>query len=1201
MADVKQHIQLKGGWNTDDHIGDFPPGDWRDLWDMRVGASAEESAGIAESMLSDNKETYPQSAPTYPTDGSSSKYLGKAADLGNRKIYLFFHTQGGGDDYIVEYNAATGQWAVVLRDENDLLGFDEDYPILDARVLNGVLFWTDNNQQPRQLNITRAKNYQANGLAGYDFYSLYGWVLTYSTDDIVVYGASIYKSLQDNNVGKIPPDEPTWWTEVDEIDDCYPYLDADILDFDARPPKYAPTVEYHTDNSRKTNNIRGKLFQFAYRHIYRDGRRSVFSDASKVAIPQNEEYNNGEYVDNMSLNNFLSVIVYTGSMEVKSIVIIVRNSEDTSTWYKAGTVQMYSEAGERLARHNSYTYFHFYNDIVKTAVSTSDIGRAYHWVPQKCRGLEIIEDNRIIMSNLQEGYDHVNLIVEASVTKQDLGTQPPSFTHLVRGPVPVDIISRTIFKRQVIFDLPEIADPSKYDQATFVIRQYDPDNGWLQASYTFDYTGGETYPDDVKAGLLSGMTTAGMDIATCQDPSDYKICFYEHTSNKDDYTFWKDLDWDGYFYTLDELNKYPILKSGSTKKFGFIYKDEDGRHGGVQTSEELNIYLDAYNETGGGNNIEMDERYRISLAINHAPPSWAVKYSIVFSPDQSVSWYRNFRINTIVATAGNINLQIDIKTPLDDMKLKLPRTQISEYSWQKGDRLRFVARMSGGSPLYFGKYLDFEIEKVEEDEEAGTQSLFIKYFDKSPYGFNVQTIVEIYRPSKVTQEAIFYDTGVEFDVLTDQYGNKYHEGDTTQEFDSGGDLTTPGQLWLDSVNDGYKWPRFDGTITYWVEEMNYSDFERPGDMYSLGFPKVEEPDMVQKVYHTLLRWGGPLYSDTNVNELCTFDYANKEYLPEVYGSIQRAILVGFTLKCILTKKVYSLYIKRMLSTDAEGNEQLILTSNIIGMKRPEAQDWGTQNPESVCKYNQWLFWWDRVAGKFIWDAGGGMIALSDRKVTNFFNDLSHNYPNYTMKCVVGFNAKFGELWVTWKQGVLKTIVFSMKRGRWIGNINTVLDDYITIGTNFYSVYHGQMYQKNDENAGYLEYAVNTGQPKFKVIGNIDEGKIKIWKALAIYASNKFYNDGWGITVPANVSYPDGMRTRLKKNLLEDREGVYYGPIMMDELTPMAGSSEAERVVNGRPLRGEQIEIELYSDQETEEQVFFEGMIIHATPSERSKQ
>jgi hypothetical protein len=114
--------------------------------------------------------------------------------------------------------------------------------------------------------------------------------------------------------------------------------------FEPIPPKHPPVVTYQSDDTRKINNLRQTLFQVAYRYVYMDWRKSTFSPASIVSIPQAEEETaTGLANEQISLNNKLQIVINTGGEEVRAIEIVGRSSQDPSKWFLIETINKFEE------------------------------------------------------------------------------------------------------------------------------------------------------------------------------------------------------------------------------------------------------------------------------------------------------------------------------------------------------------------------------------------------------------------------------------------------------------------------------------------------------------------------------------------------------------------------------------------------------------------------------------------------------------------------------------------------------------------------------------------------------------------------------------------------------------------------------------------------------------------------------------------
>lgn len=1189
MTKIIHDISLQGGMNSDDDNTVFPKEDWRHLEDMRAGVSADGQDGVLESFLSDIWLPYPAASPTWPH--VDSVYLGHTIDAGNQMVYIFFRYEAGSRDYILEYDAANSLWKLVVSDTSGLFEFDVGFPILNAKVLDGILYWSDFNIPPRRLDILKSKNWTAEAIVG-EAVEFWNDGKSYGDGDWVVYLDRMYISLTATNT--YVPTNATYWDEKELLTEIYPVLEERELDFDSRPPIVSAEASYATDPTRKSNNVRGSLFQFAYRYIYVDGRRSVYSPASNSPLPQGEEFLDGTYTNDITVNNRIQISVSTGSFQVKRIDLVARSSQDPSTWFDAGSIDTYSSSGERLKGEDSIINFDFYNDIVQAATDTTDLNIPFHWVPRLAKDFEIIKDNRFLFSNIKEGFDPVDLRIENALTKVDLTTDIAQINCVV----PHAMYVGTAYPSgddvwEWAFHFPT-GPGITYVGNKFVIRQ-DDGSGWKEASYIMG--GGDAYPADVKSGLQAAMTAQGMDFHVClaSGATGYQICFWDYTGLRYDYeSFYEGKQAEGWMELTGELAKVPVLKNGANQLMGFVYYDENRRSGGVNVSPETRIYLPYYNEFGSGD-IEMDERYNLRLTIHHVPPVWAKTWQLVHAPFQSMTWHRQFRIDTIDdLDADHVYVKID--TTLTTMRAAFKKTEIPDYIWQKGDRVRFIANMSGGVASYPGAYLDFEISEVDDQDR-----IIMETFSWSvTYNFGANTIIEIYRPAKDIGDAIYFEIGQEYDVGFTSSGFSYHKGDVDQVVNVvTGAVTTPAEVDVQAY-DAYKWKRIDGAEQYWCEDLAYSDFEQNAQFYSHGFAKAVDPQMRERLLPTRFRWGGPYYSETQINDTAVFRFADYEQLPEKYGDIERVVLVGFVLKIIMSHKLISAYIGRTFTLNAEGRDELILSDNLIGDVRPNSEDWGTQNPESVFVYNRDVYFFDRSNAKFCRDSANGTHPISDFKYRNWWQDWTIEYPYSPIKVYGGYNEKHDEIWLTLDNTVdMKTIIFSERRKRWICHVSTEPVGYISMGVNMYKIWDEKIYTMNREiGQGYLTYENNQlGQPKIIIIANQNPWEVKLWQNLMEYSSHEFYNTSSdAIQTLKNINYSSGMRTRLQKNLCEAREGIIYAPIMGDINTPGSDTTE-EKVVNGRRIRGEFLIIDLEADTDVQYQTVLSKFLVSSIISE----
>ena len=201
MPEVKNTF-LKSKMNKDLDARILPNGEYRDAQNINVSKSEGEDVGSLENVLSNiqisdiksdivqaeilNFDTLSGTA-TPPTENQIEKALdtleiiGKFMDVRNDRIFLmltnyndtspdrisnFASSDGltaggsfiykGACCYICEYNVSTSTNTVLVA--GNFLNFSKTHKILSINILEDLLFWTDDRNQPRKINIQRAIN-----------------------------------------------------------------------------------------------------------------------------------------------------------------------------------------------------------------------------------------------------------------------------------------------------------------------------------------------------------------------------------------------------------------------------------------------------------------------------------------------------------------------------------------------------------------------------------------------------------------------------------------------------------------------------------------------------------------------------------------------------------------------------------------------------------------------------------------------------------------------------------------------------------------------------------------------------------------------------------------------------------------------------------------------------------------------------------
>jgi len=171
MAEIKNTF-FKGKMNKDLDERLIPKGEYREAQNILINDSEDSNVGAIENLLG-NEKLY-ASIPTGAgaDNQSDSEVVGYYADPLTKKI-LWFITNFEGDvnsEDITTMTRATSSnecKIVMLDTENDntiytlvsghFLNFSKNHLITGVNLIDDLLFWTDNYNQPRKINIKKAR------------------------------------------------------------------------------------------------------------------------------------------------------------------------------------------------------------------------------------------------------------------------------------------------------------------------------------------------------------------------------------------------------------------------------------------------------------------------------------------------------------------------------------------------------------------------------------------------------------------------------------------------------------------------------------------------------------------------------------------------------------------------------------------------------------------------------------------------------------------------------------------------------------------------------------------------------------------------------------------------------------------------------------------------------------------------------------
>jgi len=300
--------------------------------------------------------------------------IGSVSDEAEEKIYWFIATDSN-HSYIYEYDAVNEITSTVLADERgvgQVLNFDKQYKITGVNVIYNaskktkLLLWTDNRNQPRMIDINRAKGYGVN-----NFYE----------DDI-----SLYK----------------------------------------KPPFKSPVVRPFNSLDKIENAVKEEFFAFGYRYRYLDGGYSATSSFSYFQFSPKSFYVNWTSMENEGMSNLFNgyTIKYnTGDHRVTDVQLLFKYSTRPNI-YVIDTINK-KESG---LLDNIEKKYQFVNKKIYKALPQDEVFRIFDDVPLLAKAQDIIND-RVVFGNTVHQYDVKENIDDQDVIKIDYDVKLESTTQ----------------------------------------------------------------------------------------------------------------------------------------------------------------------------------------------------------------------------------------------------------------------------------------------------------------------------------------------------------------------------------------------------------------------------------------------------------------------------------------------------------------------------------------------------------------------------------------------------------------------------------------------------------------------------------------------------------------------------------------------------------------------------------------------------
>ena len=153
----------------------LPNGEYRDSQNVEIVTSEGSDVGSIQNVLGtvlNRGRLYDENTQVLTEWSADSNFfdlinptcIGSFVDTQNDNIYWFIHYSFLNDSKVVvngsaiiEYDDTTKVIQPILVDINNILKFSSNYLITGINVIDGLFFWTDNQTEPKRINISKFK------------------------------------------------------------------------------------------------------------------------------------------------------------------------------------------------------------------------------------------------------------------------------------------------------------------------------------------------------------------------------------------------------------------------------------------------------------------------------------------------------------------------------------------------------------------------------------------------------------------------------------------------------------------------------------------------------------------------------------------------------------------------------------------------------------------------------------------------------------------------------------------------------------------------------------------------------------------------------------------------------------------------------------------------------------------------------------
>ena len=528
MAEVKNAF-IKSKMNQDLDARLLPSGEYREGFNIQVSKSEGPDVGALENVLGNQILATSQQDLEQLTGLTTITIIGAYVDKSSDTLFLFITDNDynekqynpNANNFIYSFNVTNKLYTRLLT--GNFLNFHINKPIIGINLLENLLFFTDNRNQPRKINIDNIE-------AGSND-SLY-----YTNEDQI--SVAKYNPYQAINLYKYQTD-PTPYDGDGFVTTMQDVVSEKLPDGTTDNPYY--NENYPGDE----DFLEDKFVRFGYRFKFEDGEYSVFSTFTQEAfIPQQDgyflgdtqypsdpnvtddeanTYRSGEVSFMVNKANQIELIIplesenFLENQNIIEIDILYKESDGLAVQVVDTLDSNYFEKQKEISsgvfeyvnkKEYAGQWFLQYTYQGRKPYKTlpeSQLLRVFDKIPVKAFGQEI-SGNRIIYSNFQDKHTPpINLNYNVAVTNK----------YQFQADQPGQLINSTQYRTSIV-EYPEhtVKQDRNYQVGIVLSDRYGRTSSVLLSSV-------DSFTDE-NEGIFYGSTVFNKYINKDQFDSDYK-------------------------------------------------------------------------------------------------------------------------------------------------------------------------------------------------------------------------------------------------------------------------------------------------------------------------------------------------------------------------------------------------------------------------------------------------------------------------------------------------------------------------------------------------------------------------------------------------------------------------------------------------------------------------------------------------------